>query len=738
MLKKPSWKNLLQQVDPEKDCVPAVIEDEEDHEAEWQAVGAARSGDPSWPWEYRPKISGRPALLAIEKAALAFESLVGRLIGAGADQINPFYHTGTIAVFLLLVVGVTGLYLTLFYIAPGLGTRHAYGAVSAIDAHWLLIGRIVRGVHRYASGAAVIATLLHAVRTLFQDRFRGARWLAWFSGMLLLAALWFEGLTGYWLIWDERSQLILETVVRALNTFPSVGVPFALGFITNDSTGQSWVFFLLLLFAHIALFAVLGLFFWFHILRLSRAKFLPSRYYMIALSLILIAAALIAPATSALEADLNRLPGQLNIDPFFLFYLPATLRVNPAYFWGSVLAALAVITAFPWLFRGKQPGKVVIDKDLCTGCTKCAEDCPYSAIVMLPRADGKPHKLIAIENPNLCVSCGICVGSCDGMAVSLSDLPAAEYYRSTLNRIRAASAAGPVSVVFTCERHAAHGAQVYTREGAQAASGARTEVIAMPCVGVLHPNVVGQSLDAGAAEVKVVGCPADDCAQREGNLWIDARLNRIRAPRLKRSYVGAPIHTAFLPPNEFARALKPAAPAAAAESQNHKPRISALSFVRGGLLLAAVLALQAAVTNVPYRPYQSSESMLVLGMRNNGQWRQNTQQLTGPELAQLPPEEQARYLSGQQAEGRFATRLRLEIDGQVALDQTYDAIGLHNEGSSFAFGQFFIQPGEHWVRLSMDDSGGELQTVVEQLVNFGPGQIHSITFDRVTGAFEVK
>ena len=539
-------------------------------------------------------------------------------------------------------------------------------------------------------------------------------------------------------------------MIRAAITFPSVGIPFTLTFVTNAATQQAWLFFLLLLFVHIALFTVLGAFYWFHVLRLSRAKFLPPHFFMWAFGVLLVAAALIWPARSALQADLSRLPGQLTFDPFFLFYLPATLRVNPVYFWSATLVVFGLVTAIPWLFRGpakQQPGKVVIDKNICTGCTKCAEDCPYNAIVMLPRTDGRPHKLIAIENPNLCVSCGICVGSCDGMAVSLTDLPATAYYQSVLARVRSARAAAgePVKVVFTCERHGAHGARTYAHQEGGADPVTNSEVITMPCVGVLHPNVVGQALDAGAAEVLVVGCPADDCAQREGNKWLDARLNRTRAPRLKRSYIGAPIRTAFLPPNEFATALKSPAPAAtpvtaapqAKDSPVRSP-VKIIHFVRGGLLLSVVLALQVALTDIPYQPFSANEGLLQLGMRNDGQFRDNTTQLTGPELAQLPPDEQAKYLSTQQQEGRFPTRLRLEIDGKVVLEQTYPALGLHHEGSAFAFEKFYLAPGEHSVRLSVDDAGGELQTVIEQTANFGPGQIHTIIFDRLTNTFELK
>jgi ferredoxin len=748
MLNRTSQKNLRSLADPEKDCLPApllVVEaEEEEHVEEWRAVGAERAEPFRWPWAARPQISGRAVLTQIEQIALALESLVNRLIGA--QSLNPFYHTGTLSVFLLIVVAVTGLYLTLFYILPGLGTGAAYESVAAIDRHWLWLGRLGRGVHRYASGAAVIAVLLHAVRTLFQDRFRGARWLAWFTGMLLLGALWFEGLTGYWLVWDARAQLILDTVIRALNTVPSVGVPFTLNWLSNEAALQSWVFFLLLLFAHIALFTVLGAFFWFHILRLSRAKFLPPRFFMLASGALLAAAALIWPATSMAKADLEKLPGPLTFDPFYLFYLPATLRTDPALFWSVTLAVFGLVTALPWLFAGRrQPGKVVIDKNVCTGCTKCAEDCPYNAIVMLPRTDGKPHKLVAIENPNLCVSCGVCVGSCDGLAVSLTDLPTTDYYSSLLARVRAARAAHGqlVSIVYTCERHGAHGAKTYAREIARPGA-AGAEVITVPCVGVLHPNLVGQTLDAGAAEVRVVGCPPDDCAQREGNLWIEGRLNRTRLPRLKRQYEGAPIYTAFLPPNEFRLALDPHPPTpspvgkAQPGKESPRERLRPLHFVRAGILLAVALAAQVFFTEIPYRPYRADETLLQLGLRNNSQWRQNTRQLTGIELAELPPEEQKKYLEEQQAEGRFPTRLRLEIDGRVALEKTYQAVGLHHEGSSFAFEKFFIPPGEHTLRLSVDDAGGELVPVLEQAVTFGAGEIHTITFDRVTDTFELK
>ncbi len=42
---------------------------------------------------------------------------------------------------------------------------------------------------------------------------------------------------------------------------------------------------------------------------------------------------------------------------------------------------------------------------------------------MVARNDHTHHQLIAIADPSLCVACGICVGSCNDVAVTLGDTP---------------------------------------------------------------------------------------------------------------------------------------------------------------------------------------------------------------------------------------------------------------------------------------------------------------------------
>jgi quinol-cytochrome oxidoreductase complex cytochrome b subunit len=52
-------------------------------------------------------------LTLLERATLTLERPLQRLVRE--PQFNPLYHTGPIAVFLLLLVAATGVYLTMFF-----------------------------------------------------------------------------------------------------------------------------------------------------------------------------------------------------------------------------------------------------------------------------------------------------------------------------------------------------------------------------------------------------------------------------------------------------------------------------------------------------------------------------------------------------------------------------------------------------------------------------------------------
>ncbi|MFV9672418.1 MAG: cytochrome b N-terminal domain-containing protein, partial [Acidimicrobiia bacterium] len=253
----------------------------------------------------------RSFLRRLERVTIRAEQPVNKAVGS--TLLNPLYHTGTIAVFLFVVVFITGIYLTMFF---QFGFEASYDAVSRLEAS--AVGRFMRAAHRYASVAFVVTSLLHGWRTLVQDRFRGARWLAWVSGIWLVAMTWVIGVTGYWLIWDERAQVLNEILTRALDG-TTLGLDFLLDNLLTPAAGSGWPFLLLLLLVHIILSLVMGLLFWFHVKRLNRPKLFPPRFWMAIIGGTIVILSILWPAGMLPALDNSLMPSTFPADPFYLF-----------------------------------------------------------------------------------------------------------------------------------------------------------------------------------------------------------------------------------------------------------------------------------------------------------------------------------------------------------------------------------------------------------------------------------
>lgn len=679
---------VLPGVDPEHDCVPSVGEQPD-----------SRAPDVLREWQPRRTRLERWA----ERLALALEEPVTRLINA--PQFNPLYYSGTVTVLLLIIVGVTGLYLFFFF---GYGYQASYRAVAIIDS--LPVGRLIRTIHRYASGAALVTSLIHAVRLWYMGRSRGPRWWAWVSGVVMAGLIGLAGVTGYWLIMDQRAQLITDTLLRVSLAYTGFGEWLANQLILLQRPGQSLVPLVGLFLIHLGLYAALLGFIWLHVLRLQRPRVFPSIAWFIGALVVLIVAAALAPAEVLPPINLGQQPGAVTLDALFLSWVPAALRTDPLLPW-AVLGVLALgAAAIPWLARPGQPPRIVVDAPRCTGCTKCALDCPYKAIVMQPRTDGRRHKYVAVANQDWCVSCGLCLGSCDVLALSLGPQPAEALERSVLQQLardQAQAGGKPVRLIFTCERHAAHGARPYLDHTVVQTDSAFS-VVALPCVGALHPNVVTRALAAGAAEVRVVGCPPGDCAQRDGNQWLHERLARLRLPRLKRAYQTANIVTRWLPPNDFAQALNggpvnfagsypwaefPEPQPLAAGLARFKP-LTWRNYVAAFGFLALALVAQVAIGRLWFQPQVAYDV------------------LTRVAVPDLPARVSAPV--------NDASRLTLSVDGQTVWQRDYAAGELARVGPIFS--ELTLEPGTHHLRLAA--SGTDWTVVLlEETRDLRAGQI---------------
>jgi len=50
----------------------------------------------------------------------------------------------------------------------------------------------------------------------------------------------------------------------------------------------------------------------------------------------------------------------------------------------------------PWMPPGQKQPVAVVNLDNCNGCSRCAADCPFNAITMLPRSDGSAYEQEAV------------------------------------------------------------------------------------------------------------------------------------------------------------------------------------------------------------------------------------------------------------------------------------------------------------------------------------------------------
>ncbi|HEU4431581.1 MAG TPA: hydrogenase iron-sulfur subunit [Myxococcota bacterium] len=435
----------------------------------------------------------------------------------GGSPLNPLYQTGAIAALAFLWMLASGVYLLFLYRVGA-----PYESIEAIQAQ-AFAGRWLRALHRYAADAAVIAVLLHVFRMWAQGRSFGPRALAWCSGLVLLGALLLSGWTGYVMVWDAPALVLAREGARLLDALPIFAEPLARTF--SGERPMPSAFFFLNLFAHVAVPVGMAGLLLAHVARLARPRLLPPRSLAIALSLALVALALLVPSPLPPRAEPLALPRDVPLDAFYAFWLPLTQRLEPGAAW-ALLGALALGAASaPWWTRpgrGERAEPSSVDPHLCTGCEQCSLDCPFDAIAMVDRENAAPGRSarFARVDPARCVACGICAGSCAPMAVG----PPGRTGRDQLAAARQLLHDGGVStgdvVVVAC------------RSGAGAPSEPGLACIAIDCAGNLHSSLVELLVRSGVAGVLVASCPPRDCRSREGPKWLGERLFHDREAEL--------------------------------------------------------------------------------------------------------------------------------------------------------------------------------------------------------------
>jgi ubiquinol-cytochrome c reductase cytochrome b subunit len=134
-------------------------------------------------------------------------------------NFNTWYLYGSLALFVLIIQIVTGIFLTMNY-KPS--AAEAFASVEYImrDVEW---GWLIRYLHSTGASAFFVVVYLHMFRALLYGSYRAPRELLWILGMFIYLALMAEAFFGYLLPWGNMSYWGAQVIVSLFGTIPVIG-----------------------------------------------------------------------------------------------------------------------------------------------------------------------------------------------------------------------------------------------------------------------------------------------------------------------------------------------------------------------------------------------------------------------------------------------------------------------------------------------------------------------------------
>ena len=669
----------------------------------------------------------RKLLRAFEKLWAKFEGFINRFT---KSDFNPFYHLGTLTIFMLIVLIGTGIYITLIY-RPGLDV--AYQTVEKIDSTWF--GSLIRSMHRYASDGMIVLIVLHMLKMLVSDRFSGQRWLAWTSGWIMLAMVWLTGTMGYWLIWDQRAQWMTEYMMEYL------AGSSGLTYVAPDLASRTFSNFVIIIFLHvfIPLIGFLGIYI--HSLRLSRERWWSPRWVSIQAVVGLVILSLLKPAQSALPADLSQLIQSVPMDAFYLGFLPLIDLWGNLIFWGLAILVGGSLFLLPWLASGRNPGPATVTDPKCTGCNICYAECPFDAIRMNDRNDSSGYHKLAIINEAQCTGCGICVGACPTDAIDLKGGYSGEQVFGAVKGALSQEKqnGNPVTVLFASHRDEALGglpAELnVSKEKAPVAvatvgekEAARVITAVLPSISAVNIEWIKSLHTAGARDVVLLSHPYDDGVYREDAHWILSRLHS------RHALVTKEVHWLETTPGNSRTVLnflnnlhrsetqaKKSAPVLPPVKERNKLIPSILSALIGTVLLFGIFAL-ALPLDIPAGMASADGSAIRIALDLKGK----ISVAAIPEGMTLPEGADAEKIFGGE---HYPVSVIVVMDGETILEETYQPSGIGGNGRISALEFLSVSAGSHQIEMRLKDDENDYRVVYSDTLDLSVGQVVVFSYD---------
>ena len=139
-------------------------------------------------------------------------------------NFNLWYIFGSLAMLILVLQIVTGIFLTMHYKPDA---NLAFGSVEYImrEVPW---GWLVRYMHSTGASAFFIVVYLHMTRALLYGSYRKPRELIWLFGFATFLCLMAEAFFGYLLPWGQMSYWGAQVIVNLFSAIPVIGPDLSL------------------------------------------------------------------------------------------------------------------------------------------------------------------------------------------------------------------------------------------------------------------------------------------------------------------------------------------------------------------------------------------------------------------------------------------------------------------------------------------------------------------------------
>ena len=151
-------------------------------------------------------------------------------------NFNFWYYFGSLAIFVLVLQIVTGIFLTMHYKADA---TQAFASVEYIMRE-VPGGWLIRYLHSTGASFFFIVVYLHMFRGLMYGSYRKPRELTWIFGMVIYLCLMAEAFFGYLLPWGQMSYWGAQVIVNLFDAIPWVGPTLAIwirgDYVVADAT----------------------------------------------------------------------------------------------------------------------------------------------------------------------------------------------------------------------------------------------------------------------------------------------------------------------------------------------------------------------------------------------------------------------------------------------------------------------------------------------------------------------